>query len=125
MKNHRFAGGCRCGKVRLGIDAAPIRVGICHCLDCRKQYGSVFYMFAVFPAPAVSVTGETACHGVRHFCPACGSSVFDERGSEMEVNVGALDGDNVVQPTYETWICRRERWLPDFPVTHRYERDRE
>jgi hypothetical protein len=71
------------------------------------------------------VTGETAQYGFRHFCPVCGSSVFDRRGSEVEVSAGTLDSDNVVRPTYETWVCRRERWLPPFPVDHRYERARE
>jgi hypothetical protein len=125
MEVQHFTGGCFCGKVRLAIEAAPSRVGICHCRDCRKQYGGIFYMFAVFPDTAVTVTGETAQYGARHFCPVCGSSVFDRRGSEIEINAGALDSDNIVRPTYETWVCRRERWLPAFPVDHRYERDRE
>jgi hypothetical protein len=106
MEGHYFTGGCLCGKVRLAIDAEPSRVGICHCLDCRKQYGAVFYTFAVFPDTVVTVTGETAHYGFRHFCPVCGSSVFDKRGSEIEVNVGTLDSDNLVRPTYETWVCR-------------------
>jgi hypothetical protein len=124
MEGHRFTGGCLCGKVRLTTDAQPIRVGICHCLDCRKQYGAIFYTFAVFPEAAVTVTGETAHYGYRHFCPVCGSSVFDKRSGEIEVNAGAFDQDNMVRPTYETWTCRRERWLPQFPVEHRYVRDR-
>jgi len=28
-------------------------------------------------------------------------------------------------PTYESWIVRREGWLPPFPLAHRYERDRD
>lgn len=125
MAGPDFTGGCSCGKVRLAMHAEPIRVGICHCLDCRKQYGGVFYTFAVFPDTAVTVTGETTQYGFRHFCPVCGCSVFDQRGAEIEVSAGTLDSDNSVRPTYETWVCRRERWLPAFPVAHRYERDRE
>ena len=116
---------CFLVRIKMAIDAEPSRVGICHCLDCRKQYGTVFYTFAVFPDTVVTVTGETAHYRFRHFCPVCGSSVFDKRGSEIEVNVGTLDSDNLVRPTYETWVCRRERWLPAFPVDHRYEHDRE
>jgi hypothetical protein len=26
---------------------------------------------------------------------------------------------------YESWIIRRESWLPPFPLTRRYDRDRE
>jgi hypothetical protein len=125
MADPHFTAGCACGKVRLAIDAEPSRVGICHCRDCRKLYGGVFYTFAVFPEAAVRVTGDTAQYGYRHFCPVCGSSVFDRREGEIEVNAGVLDSDNLVRPTYETWVCRRERWLPAFPLEHRYERDRE
>jgi hypothetical protein len=28
-------------------------------------------------------------------------------------------------PTYESWIVRRESWLPPFPFKRRYERDRD
>jgi hypothetical protein len=27
-------------------------------------------------------------------------------------------------PTYELWTIRRESWLPPFPLSRRYERDR-
>jgi len=30
-----------------------------------------------------------------------------------------------LQPTYELWTIRRESWLPPFPLTRRYERDRD
>jgi hypothetical protein len=29
------------------------------------------------------------------------------------------------RPTYELWTIRRESWLPAFPVTKLFERDRE
>ena len=48
-----------CGAVRIEITAAPNRVGICHCLDCRKRQGAIFHTFAVFPIDAVTVNGET------------------------------------------------------------------
>jgi len=36
-----YTGGCLCGAVRIEIAAAPYRVGICHCLDCRKRQGAI------------------------------------------------------------------------------------
>ena len=125
MEGHRYTAGCMCGQVRLATDAEPSRVGICHCRDCRKQYGTVFYTFAVFPESAVTITGETQRYRYRHFCGVCGSSVFDRRDSEIEINAGAFDRENMVQPTYESWVCRREKWLPEFPVDHSYEHDPE
>ena len=121
----RWTGGCLCGDVRFVATGAPYRVGICHCLDCRKHHGALFHTSAIFPADAVTVEGETGDYRGRHFCPRCGSSVFGRSGDEVEVNLGALDEIDRFVPTYELWTIRRESWLPPFPVRHRYERDRE
>lgn len=120
-----LTGGCLCGAVRLVAAGAPDRVGICHCLDCRKHHGAVFHASAIFPAGAVTVTGATREYKGRHFCPTCGSSVFGRSGDEIEVNLGCLDAPSQVKPTYELWTIRREAWLPPFDVAHRYPRDRD
>ncbi|MEZ5842061.1 MAG: GFA family protein [Hyphomicrobiales bacterium] len=120
----RFTGGCLCGDVRIEATGLPYRVGICHCLDCRKHHGALFHASAVFPQNAVTVSGETASFAGRHFCPRCGSSVFSESSDEVEVHLGTLDAPDRFVPTYELWTVRRESWLPAFPVKHRYEHDR-
>ena len=53
-------GGCLCGAVRFEVTGAPYRVGVCHCLDCRKAQGTPFRFYAVYPADQVKLTGETA-----------------------------------------------------------------
>ncbi|HEU4498348.1 MAG TPA: GFA family protein [Sphingomicrobium sp.] len=120
-----FAGGCLCRKVRVEASVRPYRVGICHCLDCRKHHGALFQAFAIFPADAVTIEGETGDYAGRHFCTNCGSSVFARTGDEIEVNLGSLDAPDQLMPTYELWTVRREAWLPPFPLERRYERDRE
>ena len=121
----RFTGGCLCGQVRVLATGTPYRVGLCHCLDCRKHTGSLFHASAIFPADAVTTEGETRDYRGRHFCPDCGSSVFGRSGDEIEVSLGALDAPDQMAPTYELWTVRRESWLPPFPLEHSYERDRE
>jgi hypothetical protein len=134
----RFTGGCLCGDVRIVASGLPLRVGLCHCLDCRKHHGALFYAAAIFPQEAVTIEGETrgyvggtgdpdASRGpsARHFCPRCGSSVFAVSGDEVEVHLGSLDAPDELMPSYESWVIRRESWLPPFPFTKRYERDRE
>jgi len=118
-------GGCLCGNVRFETSGAPYRVGLCHCIDCRKHHGALFHASAVFPQDAVTVTGETADYEGRIFCPRCGSSLLGISGDEIEVNLGALDATDQFQPTYELWTVRRESWLPSFPLAKHYERDRE
>ncbi|HWJ87111.1 MAG TPA: GFA family protein [Pelagibacterium sp.] len=118
------AGGCLCGAVRFVATGQPYRVGICHCLDCRKHHGALFAASAIFPADAVTVSGETRQYQGRFFCPRCGSSVFARTGDEMEIHLGALDSPNQFVPTYELWTVRREAFLPPFPLARHYERDR-
>lgn len=121
----RFTGSCLCGKVRLEASGRPWRVGICHCLDCRKHHGALFGATAIFPKEAVTIEGETAEHRGRCFCPRCGSSVFARSGDEIEVSLGSLDEPDRLVPTYEIWTVRRESWLPPFPVGRRHDRDRD
>lgn len=95
----QFTGGCLCGALRFVAEGRPYRVGLCHCLDCRKHHGALFHASAIFPQAAVAV--------------------------EVEVNLGALDAPDHFRPTYELWTIRRESWLPPFPKVKGYARDRE
>ena len=121
----RVTGGCLCGKVRIVASGRPRRVGVCHCLDCRKHHGALFHASAIYPEDAVVVEGETGDYAGRHFCPHCGSSVFSRSPGEVEVHLGTLDAPDQFQPSYELWTIRREAWLPPFPLAEHYERDRD
>lgn len=121
----RFTGGCLCGNVRFAAAGRPYRVGLCHCLDCRKHHRALFHASAVFPQEAVTIEGQTRGYLGRFFCPSCGSSVFSCSTGEIEVNIGALDTADQLRPTYELRTVRRESWLPPFPLARRYERERE
>ncbi|MEC9312068.1 MAG: GFA family protein [Pseudomonadota bacterium] len=120
-----FSAGCLCGAVRITAQGRPRRVGICHCLDCRKHHGALFYAAAVFPEEAVSVTGETGAYEGRHFCPRCGSSVFARTADEIELHLGALDVPDQLVPKYELWTRRRESWLPEFARMQHFAGNRE
>ena len=120
-----LTGGCLCGDVRFRVSGRPLRVGLCHCLDCRKHHGALFYAAAIFAEDAVAVEGEASAYGGRHFCSRCGSSVFARAPGEVEVHLGALDEPGSFVPTYEGWTMRREAWLPPFRLDTSYERDRD
>jgi hypothetical protein len=87
----RFTGGCLCGSVRIVASGRPYRVGLCHCLDCRKHHGALFHASAVFAQEAVAIEGRTRDYAGRSFCPRCGSSVFSRTADEIEVSLGSLD----------------------------------
>lgn len=117
-------GGCLCGKVRFTALGEPYRVGICHCMDCRKVHGALFHASAIFPMAAVSIEGDAQVYAGRYFCPCCGSTVFSRSNDELELNLGSMDLPDQFVPSYELWTVRRERWLPLFAPCRRYERDR-
>lgn len=121
----RFTAGCLCGEVRVATTGEPARVALCHCLDCRKHHGALFYAAAIFPQEAVTIEGKTGAYRGRHFCPQCGSSVFARFGDEVEVHLGAFDETDRFRPSYESWTVRRERWLPPFTLAAHYPHDRE
>ncbi|HSI41307.1 MAG TPA: GFA family protein [Xanthobacteraceae bacterium] len=120
-------GGCACGAVRFRTVGRPLRVGLCHCLDCRKAHAAPFATFVVFAAEAVSfadadgrpqAVGGDGCwdngRGYRrYFCRTCGTRICspDPVTSEIELHLGLFDEPNLWTPTYELWVRRREHWL--------------
>ena len=127
---NRF-GGCNCGQVRYEISGEPIRTGLCHCEACRKETGSAFSFFGVWPRSSVSLSGDLrgwrSRAGIDRFCPQCGSSLFcfDEGSEEIEIKLGTLDGGpSAITPGYELWTIRREHWLAPLDAAEQHERDR-
>ncbi len=121
---NKVTGGCLCRGVRFSACGDPDRVGVCHCLDCRKHHGALFYAAAIFPEDAVTIEGKVGDYEGRCFCLHCGSSVFTRSGGEVELHLGALDAPDQFAPTYELWAERRESWLPAFPNTTLHRRNR-
>jgi hypothetical protein len=124
----KLVGGCNCGGVRYELDGEPLRVGLCHCETCRKESGSAFAYFGVWPKDKTVVRGEVrrwAPTG-RRFCPQCGSSVFGAKdgSDEIEFKLGTLDRPPTsLRPIYEVWTIRREGWLDSVPGNDQHDRD--
>lgn len=129
MTGESHSGGCMCGAVRFRAAGAPIRVGLCHCETCRRNSGSMFLTFAVFPRDRFLVeAGETgylqsSIKGRRHFCRDCGSPLFSEWSDtdSFDVYVGALDEPHELRPTYELLWNGRAPWLADMPDLIRFD----
>jgi hypothetical protein len=132
MSDEMHSGGCACGKFRFEARGEPYRVGLCHCLTCRKAHGAPFNFFLVFPTESVRVNGDvllfrSSDHAERHACRACGSQAHSHYGRPDEIYLypGSFDEPGLWQPSYELWIKRRESWLPEFPsVVQHYEGNR-
>ncbi len=131
MASESYSGACHCGAVRIEARGAPARVGLCHCIDCRKDTGAPFAAFASFPKASVTVTGagdrvfRSSPHMRRHFCASCGSSLYlTEDGDDLVyINIGVLDDPGRLEPTYELWTIRKLPWLADMPHLTSFERN--
>lgn len=126
------SGGCNCGAVRYRAAGKPTRTGLCHCQTCRRETGSAFMTFAVWPSDAVRVTGQTSqwtsSTDHRTFCPSCGSTLFasSDGSNEIEIRIGSLDeAPSTLTPQYELWVPRREHWLSALQGTDQFEGNRD
>ncbi|HEV7275614.1 MAG TPA: GFA family protein [Devosiaceae bacterium] len=105
-------GGCACGAVRYEVRGAPLKVGLCHCADCRKETGSAFLHYGDWPLDAFSLQGDYRTWEGRSFCPECGTRLFHLSETEAEICLGSLDqAPTGLAPQKEGWIIRREPWL--------------
>ena len=75
---------CRCRQLCATVTGEPVRVSVCHCLDCKKRSGSSFAVQARWPSDRVAIEGNSKSWSHRgdsgnlitfHFCPDCGSDV--------------------------------------------------
>lgn len=118
-------GQCLCGRVRYRVRGEPLRVGLCHCADCRKESGSVFTVFAVWPRHSFSSDGDVSVFAGRSFCPICGCRLFNLTDDEAEIRIGGLDqAPTGLTPTYEVWTKRRETWLTPLHGHDQFDGDR-
>ena len=118
---------CNCGAIRIEARGQPVRVGLCHCITCRKAGGAAFTANAIWRGDDVTIHGDTRIWKdatvSRHFCPSCGSSLFgvSDGTGEIAIGLGAFDVvPTGLAPTYELWAGRREKWLEVVPPTEQF-----
>jgi hypothetical protein len=119
---------CRCGQLRATVTGEPVRVSVCHCLNCKKRSGSAFAVQARWPKAQATIEGESktfvivADSGNKatfHFCPECGSDVyyeidgkFDDKFDDLiAIPVGAFDDPLFATPEYSVWEGRKHAWV--------------
>lgn len=110
---------CSCGQLRVRCAGEPVRISICHCLECQKRTGSVFATQARFPRESVTIEGR-ASHWTRvgdsggsatfSFCPVCGSTVCWELPGFVTVAVGAFADPNFPPPHVSVYEERQHLW---------------
>jgi hypothetical protein len=114
---------CSCGRLSATVSGEPVRISICHCLDCQRRTGSVFGQQARFRATDITIDGassrwtRTADSGnliTFHFCPTCGSTVFYRPHQEPDliaIAVGAFADPTFSPPGVSVYESRRHLWV--------------
>jgi hypothetical protein len=110
------------------VTGEPVRVSVCHCLNCKKRSGSAFAAQARWPKEDVAVEGrskafvavaESGNRATFHFCPECGGDVFytidgkfdDKFNDLVAVPLGAFDDPYSLAPRFSVWEERKHHWV--------------
>lgn len=113
---------CSCGQLRLDTRGDPVRVSICHCLECQKRTGSIFAVQARFPRAQVTIAGDSATWPRRgddggvatfHFCPTCAAVVYweaDMLPDHLMIAVGAFADPSFPPPGVSVYDTRKHPW---------------
>jgi len=120
---------CSRGRLRVACEGEPVRLSMCHCLECQKRTGSPFGVQARFRREQVTTEGKASefsrvgDEGNRitfRFCPTCGSALYWTLGGFPDVVAVALGGftdRDFPAPRISVYERRRHPWviLPDGP----------
>jgi hypothetical protein len=118
--NTTAEGGCLCGAIRFRTTAQPLDAGYCHCTLCQRSTGAPVLAWASYPVDGFSYTQgvparyQSSKHGHREFCANCGTQIpYRDSGNAatIEINLGALDEPDSVQPRYHIWYASRVSWF--------------
>lgn len=118
---------CSCGALTAQVSGEPLRISICHCLNCQRRSGSVFAAQARFPRDQVviagtstsfTLTGDEGSRAHFHFCPVCGATVyFQTEGAEetIAIPIGAFADPLFPTPTVSVYEERMHAWVAPPP----------
>lgn len=114
---------CRCGGLTAICRGEPVRVSVCHCLDCQRRSGSAFAFQARWPDTQVAISGEasewshTGDSGNRatfRFCPRCGGTIaYTSEGLPglIAIPVGTFADPAFPPPDYSVFELRKHAWV--------------
>ena len=114
---------CRCGGLQVECRGEPVRVSVCHCLECQKRSGSAFATQARWRDENLTVTGDfrtwervaDSGHRVTYrFCPTCGSTmayVIEGWPGVTAVPVGNFADPGFPAPRFSVYENRKHAWV--------------
>ena len=121
MKGMR-EGGCACGEVRYRLEAEPLIVHCCHCLNCQRQTGSAFVINVLIETERVALlSGDPQAVPVPRGsktqkiwrCRTCRIAVFSQYTTPAIrfVRAGTLDDPSSVAPDVHIYTRSKLPWV--------------
>jgi hypothetical protein len=114
---------CRCGQLRAKCAGEPVRVSVCHCLECQKRSGSAFAAQARWPNESVELAGEfsewsqvsdSGLVATFRFCANCGATVaYVNEGmpDTIAIPLGAFADPRFPPPEFSVYEERKHPWV--------------
>jgi len=114
---------CTCGQLTAVARGEPVRISVCHCLECQKRTGSAFGVQARFPEDAVTISGDSTQFARMgdegttarfHFCPVCSAIVYyrmDAIPGFVAIPVGAFADPAFPSPRVSVYNDRQHPWF--------------
>jgi hypothetical protein len=115
---------CSCGQLSATCSGEPLRVSVCHCLNCKRRTGSAFSHNARFAEASVSVqgrsseftlTGDEGSRATFSFCADCGTTVYyrnDRMPGMIAIPVGGFADLDFPAPGVSVYHdSRRYPWV--------------
>ena len=114
---------CRCGQLQARCHGDPVRISVCHCLDCQKRSGSAFAMQARWPETQVELTGaysewsqagDSGELATFRFCGTCGVTLaYFNAGMPgmIAIAVGAFADPGFPPPRFSVYENRKHSWV--------------
>ncbi len=113
---------CGCGQLRAEVRGDPVRISVCHCLNCKRRTGAAFSAQARWPDAQVVVsgesnvwtlTGDSGGRGTFRFCPQCGATiayVIDAMPGLIAIPIGAFADPGFPAPRFSVYEERMHPW---------------
>ena len=127
-------GGCRCGRIRYRVTAAPLFTFACHCTDCQQLTSSAFSLGMAVPDTGFALrdgdgpgcwtkTGSSGKQSHQYTCPACAGWTHTRADSVpgiIIVRPMTLDDHAWVRPVAQIFTRSALPWAL-MPVQFSYE----
>ena len=114
---------CRCGRLSAVCTGEPVRISVCHCLECKARSGSAFAAQVRFPRDQVALSGDpsewvfTGGSGKPtsfYSCPTCSTTLWfinSAFADTIAVALGNFENPYAFTPRVSVYESRMHDWL--------------